>query len=152
MSHRPSFRWAAAGPAAIVPNPTARAMHVAQRRFILTSLWSLNCGTAGSYASATGTRLGRVRADRLLPAEETHREEEGGKRPGAHHGRRARGVAGAANDPLRQAVDQVLERQHLGHDLERARQVVRRVEDARDEDHGEKYGVGVGGGGVLVRD
>ena len=49
----------------------------------------------------------------------------------------------AAHDGLREAVDQVLQRQRLGHRHERRRQLVRRVEDAGDEDQRQEDGVGV---------
>ena len=84
----------------------------------------------------------------LLPAEEPHRAEQPAGRPDGHHGGGGCHVDLSADDRGREAVDHVLERQRLGDRLQRPRQVVGRVEDARDEDQRQEDRVLVGGRGV----
>ena len=97
--------------------------------------------------------VGRARTRVITPSE---RSAPPGRRrrPSRPPGRRSRRAE--SGPPLhhrgREQVDRVLEGQHLRDAHQRGGQVVRRVEDARDQDGGEEDGVGVGGCGVEVRD
>src|SRR5215207_10696119 len=70
-----------------------------------------------------------------IPAETAHREHDPDRRPEAEHEQRrqVRADSLARHHRAREAVDQVLEREHLGDRVQEAGRVVGVEEDARDE-------------------